>query len=661
LQTGLKVLREGEQGGLLIHGMGRLGKSSPAARIAHRRPDLEPVVIFQDYDALSIVQAIHDACRKTEPVIEQRQAALRDAPEALEGLLVELLEGPCAQTTADGGKPMLLVIDDLERILEEPGAAGQRWRVKADHVTVLTAVIKAFARARTDSRLVLTSRYTFTLPDSTGDLGERLYPLQPSPMDPASARRQAQRREQQAETKEPDDEPAILQRWRLIERAVNVAHGNPGLQDLLYDLVLSDTGAADGALSEMEAYLEGGDLPDDAGVQAFLLNLALDRPVDLAGPDGKELLRRATLFRPPVPQDVLAELSEQGPDVVERLLGLGLLDRFEDLVDPAAPALAVNALVAPRVGEVEEGEEKALTARILEPLYAAWGGDDGKKRPYPADLELCRLALLTSHLPVIKACAPPSIDFLDRQFAYRQAAELGLRAVAACDAGGGPPPVGLLRRTGEACVTVGEVKWARELFGRGLSAIENAADEDETPDRFEHSTLVLAQARLLVQSGSPDAAMPLLEQARKVAQETGNEISAAVTLGDIARLRAARGEVDEALRLQNERLAVNKDLGDLDGQTAASWDIAEIELARQNYEAAIPMIAEAYRIFDQTGRLEGISAIGAVYGQILVANDRRDEGLAVLRRSAQGFRQLSRPADAEAAEAVIRQIEEIDE
>jgi CHAT domain len=66
LQTSLKVLREGNHAGLLIHGMGRLGKSSLAARIAHRRHDLEPVVIFGTYDALSIAKEIRDSVPATQ-------------------------------------------------------------------------------------------------------------------------------------------------------------------------------------------------------------------------------------------------------------------------------------------------------------------------------------------------------------------------------------------------------------------------------------------------------------------------------------------------------------------------------------------------------------------------------------------------------------------
>lgn len=80
LQTGLRVLREGEHAGLLIHGMGRLGKSSLAARIAHRRPDLEPVVIYETYDAPSLALAIRASCPPARDLIDARRGQLQERP-----------------------------------------------------------------------------------------------------------------------------------------------------------------------------------------------------------------------------------------------------------------------------------------------------------------------------------------------------------------------------------------------------------------------------------------------------------------------------------------------------------------------------------------------------------------------------------------------------
>ena len=56
LQRSLRALRSGGRAGVLLHGQGRLGKSSLAARIADGAPDRAMAVVFGDYGALAILE-----------------------------------------------------------------------------------------------------------------------------------------------------------------------------------------------------------------------------------------------------------------------------------------------------------------------------------------------------------------------------------------------------------------------------------------------------------------------------------------------------------------------------------------------------------------------------------------------------------------------------
>src|SRR5262249_6033848 len=153
-------------------------------------------------------------------------------------------EGPCQQAAT--GKPVLLVIDDLERILHDP-VPGGRHRVQAVHAPALAAVLRAFSLSQTESRLVLVSRYVFTLYQGGEDLADRLYALQLPPMDEAGARKQALRRAQQTAA-------GVVDRKRtdeLLARSIELARGNPGLQHKLFDLVFAAPEAAARALEEM--------------------------------------------------------------------------------------------------------------------------------------------------------------------------------------------------------------------------------------------------------------------------------------------------------------------------------------------------------------------------------------------------------------------------
>jgi hypothetical protein len=188
-QSILRAFRDGRA--VLIHGMGSLGKSSLAARIASRMSGHRTVVVFRRYDALSVLDRLLEAVPPQERT--QARDTWREAVLADQGLLAEaleaLLEGPLDRV------PVLLIVDDLETILETPDPAQTRTPVEADYRAPLAAILSAFNRAQTDSRLLLTSRYRFTLPDGRGrDLAEGLIPIPLRRWTPWSARSSSGRR-----------------------------------------------------------------------------------------------------------------------------------------------------------------------------------------------------------------------------------------------------------------------------------------------------------------------------------------------------------------------------------------------------------------------------------------------------------------------------------
>ena len=256
-------------------------------------------------------------------------------------MLTDLLTGPCAQAGEAGQRPLLLVIDDLEQVLVADPAGPHR--VAPEHALVLAAVLRAFDPAETDSRLLVTSRFTFTL----DGLADRLEAVQLRPLSPV-AQRKLQRR-QQALT------PAgrLAERAGLAGRALAVCRGNPGLQDLIgLRLVYGEQvspGRAEAAVAGMEAYLRQGDLPADAEVRAFLENLALDtllREAGRAGPGaaaGGHAVHRAG-----------ARIGDRGARRAGRgvggpAAGPGPAGPLPRSARPGRPALAADPLAAGRL------------------------------------------------------------------------------------------------------------------------------------------------------------------------------------------------------------------------------------------------------------------------------------------------------------------------
>ncbi len=393
LQRSLRALRSGDVAGVLLRGQGRLGKSSLAARIADRCPEHAVAVVYGDYTALGVLDAVAAAVR-TDPaardLTEVGIARVRQSPEAVEAVLTDLLSGPCAQRGLGNTRPLLLAVDDLEQVLQADPAGPHR--VAGGFAPVLAGILRAFDPAVTDSRLLVTSRFAFTL----SGLERRLEDVQLAPLSDV-ARAKLQRRQQ--DQAQPEQAAA---RADLAERAVAVSRGNPGLQDLtVLKLVYSPqvpAERAEAAVAGMEAYLDRGALPEDGEVRPFLENLALDALLAEAGPASNALLRATTLFTLPVPGPVIDELTGAAGGSPERLRGLGLLDPYPDVRDPLGQtALAASPLAAGRLDLLSEDEQAALAAVVAGPLLAAWGGPSpAPARQLGLDLELARLALLAA-------------------------------------------------------------------------------------------------------------------------------------------------------------------------------------------------------------------------------------------------------------------------
>jgi len=144
VQRILRAFDDEASSGVLIHGMGRLGKSSLAARIANRLPGHKTVVIFEQYHADQVLERVLAALPPaTSRDLRQTWAAsVAATPDALGEALRDALE-------KNGGPPLLLIIDDLERILEDP-KPGRDVLVKPDYRAMLGAVLKTFDNVDTE-------------------------------------------------------------------------------------------------------------------------------------------------------------------------------------------------------------------------------------------------------------------------------------------------------------------------------------------------------------------------------------------------------------------------------------------------------------------------------------------------------------------------------
>ncbi|MBO3737628.1 tetratricopeptide repeat protein [Actinoplanes sp. NEAU-H7] len=625
MRQALRTLRGDEHSGVLLHGQGRLGKSSLAARLADRFADRSVAVVFGDYTAMGVLDAIAAAVDDNPAArsfIEARRAEVREQPEALRWLLVDLLSGPCAEAGGHGQRPLLLIIDDFEQILvPQPDAPH---RVAGGYAPIVAAVLRAFDPDRGDSRLVVTSRFVFTL----GGLEERLEPVQLAPLSEVAQRKLAAR--QRAVPSEELREA----RADLAARAMTVSRGNPGLQDLVgLRLVYSplvDAARAEQVVAEMESYLDRGDLPADAEVRAFVENLALDALIEQAGPAHVDLMRALTLFALPMPVPVTDLLETRTGGSVKRLCGLGLADVFPDVRVPSDTAAAVSELAAGRLDPLTDSEQAELAAVVVQPLLRAWGGAEAQNTWDRAlDVQLTLLALSAGDGTVVELCAADAVQALLAGRA-EQSLALGQQAIALLDLQAIPPSLELLRQVAEAARIAGEGGAAVALYDR---AIEQATTGGGVADSLQHARVIAEFANLLITRGEPEHASQLLHQAREIFAAAGSEQEAAAAWGGIAYITYQRGDYDEALRIRREiELPAYERLGDTHSMANSWGDIAEILFQRGDYDEALRIRHERQlTVYERLGDARAAAVTWGSIADILNQRGDYDEALRIRR------------------------------
>jgi tetratricopeptide (TPR) repeat protein len=652
LQRALRVLRAGDHAGILLHGQGRLGKSSLAARIADRMPDHVLAVVFGDYTALGVLDAVAAAVRanrEARELIESRLAEVRQRPEALEAVLVDLLAGPLSQRAGDRQRPLLLVIDDLEQILV-PNPAGPR-RVAGTSAPVIAAVLRAFDPAETDSRLIVTSRFTFTLDGLEG----RLAAVQLPPLSVTAQRKLLLRQRAAA--------PAARQAGRsaLAARSLAVSRGNPGLQDLIglrlvYGEQVSDDRAA-AVVTEMESYLRRGSLPSEPEVRSFLENLALDALLEEAGPANVELLRAVTLFDLPVPEPVTAALAGETGGSPDRLRGLGLLDPYEDPYDPTWPASAVNPLAVGRIDPLTGDERTALAGVTIAPLFTAWGGEGGRSRRDAAlDLQLTQVGMLADDPASVAACAGDAVNAL-RSGPAASALRLGQDAIELLDRHGCAVPLALLRQAADAAFTSGDGDAGEAMLNRAVQRAERG--EAQASDPLERARVIAEQGRRLITRGDPQQAEQLLWQAHQEFTAAASEREAAAAMGEIAEIAYRRGDYDEALRIWREvELPVYERLGEARSAAVTWGKIADVAFDRGDYEEALRIRREVQLpVYERLGEARSAAVTWGKIADVVYRRGDYDEVLRI-RREVQ-LPVYERLGDAQSAAVAWGQIADI--
>ncbi len=640
IQTVLRAFRDGRQG-VLIHGMGALGKSSLAARVMSRMPQHAPVVIFERYDALAIFDALLAAL---DPKVQTAEKAawreqVKADPAALGLALQSWLEGPLDE------RPVLLIVDDLERILETPEQSDAPTGVQESYRDALGAVLTASDRAATQSRLIVTSRYDFALPDGRG--GDCASELVRVPLRPMEQRERTKQWRALAGAKAGglDDE-----RIELLSRAIEAAAGNPGLQAILTRPILSgEIEAAKAALDQIDVYRTTGAPPkeiedliasgaaqdSDNALIRFFARVSFKTYRDALTGDQARLLSAATLFSPEVPIPLAAlgaagqALGVEAPDpATRRLIGLGLLDDWGAIGGVAHAA--ANPLARPLVPSPDPDDRPRLARAAMPELAGAWRDADGEFPVDPRGLEAAAIALVARAEPaVLEAAVLAGAAWLEWQNDETRAAH----ALIAESMGAFPLAHAfrpdLLRLALECADRLGDA----ELIKSVLDARVSPPPSGDPKALTKHAAFDLRRAELMVRTGDVAQAEALTREAQSAFQTLGDDRMRAIASGQIADILESRGEVDEALRIRREeQLPVYERIGDARSRAVTMGKIADILQSRGEVDEALRIRREEQLpVYERIGDARSRAVTMGKIADILQSRGEVDEALRIRR------------------------------
>ncbi|WNZ28063.1 CHAT domain-containing protein (plasmid) [Leptolyngbya sp. NK1-12] len=346
LQNCLRVLKiEHDKVGVLIHGMGGLGKSAIAARLCDRLSTYEKIVWYRQIDEAKLVNQLADQIRNA-----QQRADLKQRDDELKYRLRTAFE----QLNQPDQNPLLLILDDFEWNLEPRGGC---YLLKSDVAKVLDALVWAIQESNSPHRILITCRYEFQ-----SDLIDHFY-IQGLDAFHKSALTKKLRQLKHFNSGKVNK--------YLIDRALRLADGNPRLLEDLNEKVLSQADV-ETKLHQLEAN------SDDWKGRIVWPDLyeQIDQPL-------AKVLSRCFVFELPVPMEALEALCESlsgHQEQLHRAIGLGLIEINAEL-EGSNRAYRVSRIlphIFPSIQLPEAHSTYALYQTAHDALYQLWGHKDNQ-------------------------------------------------------------------------------------------------------------------------------------------------------------------------------------------------------------------------------------------------------------------------------------------
>jgi tetratricopeptide (TPR) repeat protein len=667
LQNCLRVLSQtflsppyqgGETGGVgvLIHGMGGLGKSSLAARLCDRLPNFERVVWVGRIDEASLVS------RLTEKLDDDEQRKrLQNYDEELRFRLRRVF-----QQLHEEAKPFLLVLDDFEVNLEtSPPTPLQGGATVIESLPALELPhpnpplskgreldfpvsplykgglrgVKPGSQSNSDlsvhRSLAGEGSQVPPFPGREGGLGG-LGLLQTEAAEVMKALVWAIRENSTSHriiiTCRYDFEFTQLQHFykqplegmrgadlrkkcnlltafgaesqvdeALKSQAQKLADGNPRLLEWLDKILQNKTVDVATILNRLAA--------DPVELRELVLAEALLEQMDITM---REMLSRGLVFELLVPREALAAVCDSIANLehyISRAVALGLLEVSHD-----------QALRVPRILPVQLAEDgEALHKQAAEVLYRLWW-EEGENRTEEQQLEIHRLALLGKEEKKAADIASGLANRWWHQSRFREALQLCKSTLEITE------DYRVLKEIGYCESQVGEVDQALKHYQQALNLCS-------LEDKQEQAAIKHYLGMLKADTGEIEEAIALYQQSLALKEQIGNVQGKAATLHQLGMLKADTGEIEEAIALYQQSLAITEQIGNVQGKATTLNNLGYLKANSGEIEEAIALYQQSLAITEQIGDVRTKAATLHCLGMLKANSGEIEEAIALYQQS----------------------------
>ncbi|MEU6272709.1 tetratricopeptide repeat protein [Streptomyces populi] len=605
----LAALRDPQRAGVLVYGIGGVGKSTLAAELLHHYNTEHRLVVPVSAATTRTVDAVLETLRQR--LYAHCLSAGLPETDPLRNVVVDLADASSpwrdrwelVRQVVLPRLPALMIVDNAEDLLS-PAPSGEGWELADGDLAELLA---AWVAASPDTRLLVTSRHPFHLPRRTH---KRLTAHHLGPLSLAETR-------------------------KLIWRLPGLDALTPADQRRAY----TDVGGHPRALEYLDALLRGGQarFPDIADrMEAALEARGVADPerwmADAAGDLDTALAETVTLAVDDILLDTLLAQLDGVPRARQLLDGMAV---YRTPVDVTGAAWQLSDLTTPP-------EPDPTLRRRLQTVYAQIDeAHTAGARPNHGD-GLPPETIIEYNSMLEELRRPPVVPDAQAEKALKRLLDLGLvsPAPAPQDEPGSPPSgltvhrwtsEALRKRTHSDALEAAHQRAA--AYWRWRVSVWPQPRTDDLTQLIEarhhhHQAGDLEQADTVTQSvcmqlhtwGSWDWEQHLVEET--LAWFPARSRSAAACIHQLGIIAELRGDYEQAEERYRASLTIVKELGDRFGIAASYHQLGIIAELRGDYEQAEERYRASLTIKEKLGDRFGIAAS---YHQLgIIAELRRD-------------------------------------